>query len=357
MIGDPRDARARTVETTKAHENTRRSLSTSTRTLVMVLTLELECLTGAVGASPMHQPGERRPPLLLTRPYPHPRKPSMPPPPAEQGSGSDPQPATLILNKLPGSGYSMVPDGDALATAMSKGDWGTSTAAPSNGKPVAFDDLLMVFAQRGSAIIQARIGDLLDVKPRLPAILHGVQPEYSPHTTALLNHPLGTERENVAVRSLGINTKALHDQLSCECDLLMNSPIKDHPMVGAHSQYTRMVSLSIKPCTQPNCASPPPSASPLSTNRYPLLLVLAHHILEETSRINNKAFRNIGFHTMQVVSRRSGVNRRVRPRWSFVKPSTCSTSRISSRPPTASSGGRYAREMGTNHQYACLPPA
>ena len=54
MIRDPRDARARTVETTKAHEYTRRSLSTSTRTLVMVLTLELECLTGAVGASPMH---------------------------------------------------------------------------------------------------------------------------------------------------------------------------------------------------------------------------------------------------------------------------------------------------------------
>jgi hypothetical protein len=33
-------------------------------------------------------------------------------------------------------------------------------AAPSNGKQLDFDNLLMVFAQRGSAIIPARIGDL-----------------------------------------------------------------------------------------------------------------------------------------------------------------------------------------------------
>jgi hypothetical protein len=90
---------------------------------------------------------------------------------------------------------------------------------------------------------------------------------------------------------------------------------------------------------------PPPSepASPLSTNRHLLLLVLAHHLLEETSRINNKAFQNIGFHTMQVVSQRSGINRIVQPRWSFVKPSTCSTPRIPSRPSTTSSGGRYVQ--------------
>ncbi len=61
-----------------------------------------------------------------------------------------------------------------------------------------------------------------------------------------------------------------------------------------------------------------------------------------TPQTNSRAFRNIGFHTMQVVSRRSGVNRRVRPRWSFVKPSTCSTPRTPSRLPTVSSGGRYA---------------
>ena len=180
----------------------------------------------------------------------------------------------------------------------------------------------------------------------------------APHHSVVFP-PIRNRKRKRCRTSPGINTKALHDQLSRECDLLMNPPTQNHPMVGVHSQYTWTVSFSIKPSTQPNCASPPPSepASPLSTNRHLLLLVLAHHLLEETSRINNKAFRNIGFHTMQVVSRRSGVNRRVRPRWSFVKPSTCSTSRISSRPPTASSGGRYAREMGTNHQYACLPPA
>ena len=101
----------------------------------------------------------------------------------------------------------------------------------------------------------------------------------------------------------------------------------------------------MKPSTQPNYASPPSFApvSHLSTTRRPPLLVLLHHLLEETSRFNKKAFRNIGFHTMQVVCRRAGVNRIVRPRWSFVIPCTCSTPRTPSRPPTASSGGRYAR--------------
>ena len=45
--------------------------------LVMVLNLVLECLAGAVAASPVHQLGERRPPLPLTWPHPHPRKPSV----------------------------------------------------------------------------------------------------------------------------------------------------------------------------------------------------------------------------------------------------------------------------------------
>ena len=127
--------------------------------------------------------------------------------------------------------------------------------------------------------------------------------------------PIRNRKRKRCRTSPGINTKALHDQLSRECDLLMNPPTQNHPMVGVHSQYTWTVSFSIKPSTQPNCASPPPSepASPLSTNRHLLLLVLAHHLLEETSRINNKAFRNIGFHTMQVVSRRSGVNRIIPP--------------------------------------------
>ena len=71
--------------------------------LLIVLTLALECLTGAVAAPPMHQPWERRPPLPLTRPYPHPRRSSMPPP---QGSGPDLQPKTL--SKLPASGLNLV---------------------------------------------------------------------------------------------------------------------------------------------------------------------------------------------------------------------------------------------------------
>jgi hypothetical protein len=186
----------------------------------------------------------------------------------------------------------------------------------------------------------------LDEKLRLtPAFLHDARPGHLPRTTALLSHPLETIREKAAVRSLAFNTKALHDQLSRERALFLNPPIQDVPMVGAHCQYTWTASLPIKPSTQPNCASPPPSApvSPLSTNRLPSLLVLIHHLLEETSRFNNKAFCNIGFHTMQMVSRRLGVKRIVRPRWSFVTPCTCSTPRTPSRPPTASSGGRYAR--------------
>ena len=186
----------------------------------------------------------------------------------------------------------------------------------------------------------------LDVQPRLaPAFLHGVRPGALPRTIALLPHSLETVSEKVAVRRHAITTKVFCDQLSRERALPMNPPTQDYPMVGAHYQYSWAVSFPINPSTQPNFASPPSSApvSPLSTNRHLSLLVLVHHLLEETSRINNKAFRNIGFHTTQVVSRRLGVNRKIRPRWSFVKPCTCSTPRTPSRSPTASSGGRYAR--------------
>jgi hypothetical protein len=85
----------------------------------------------------------------------------MPPPPTEQGLDPDPRPAALKLNNLPRSGDSMVRDGNAIAAAMRKGEWGTSTAAPSDGKPLAFDDLRIVFAQHSAAIIPARIGDLI----------------------------------------------------------------------------------------------------------------------------------------------------------------------------------------------------
>jgi hypothetical protein len=106
-----------------------------------------------------------------------------------------------------------------------------------------------------------------------------------------------------------------------------------------------MVSLPIKPGTRPNWDSPPPFApvSHLNTTRLPPLLVLVHHLLEEISRFSNKAFRNIGFHTTQVVCRKVGVHRIVRPCWSFVTPCTCSTPHTPNRPPTAASGGRYAR--------------
>jgi hypothetical protein len=127
----------------------------------MALTLVLEGLTGAIGAPLMHQPVAWRPPLLMTRSCPHPRKPSMPPPPTGQGLDPDPRPAALKLNKLPRSGDSMVRDGNAIAAARRKGAWGTSTAAPSDGKPLAFEDLRIVFAQHGAAIIPARIGDLI----------------------------------------------------------------------------------------------------------------------------------------------------------------------------------------------------
>jgi len=195
----------------------------------------------------------------------------------------------------------------------------------------------------------------LDEKPRLTsAFLHGARPGHLPRTTALLSHPLETIREKVAVRSLAFNTKASHDQLSRKHALSLNPPIQDDPMVGAHCQYTWTARLPIKPSTQPNCASPPSSVpvSPLNTNRHLSLLVLVHHILEETSRTNNKAFRNIGFHTTQVVSRMLGVNRIIRPRWSFVKPCTCSTPRAGCRPPrvgAATPEGHVGLEGFTDH--------
>ena len=84
----------------------------------------------------------------------------MPSPTTLRGSGPDSQPATLMSGKLPASGDSLVSDGTALAAAMGKGAWPRLMMVPSKKGEVAFDDLLMVFAQRNATIVPARIGDL-----------------------------------------------------------------------------------------------------------------------------------------------------------------------------------------------------
>ena len=132
--------------------------------LVMVLNLVLECLAGAVVASPVHQLGERRPPLPLTWPHPHPRKSSMLSPTTPRRSGPDPQPETPMFSKLPASGDSLVSDGNALAAALGKGEWPRLTMTPTKEGNVTCDDILIVFAQRNSTIV----GDALSPEATTP---------------------------------------------------------------------------------------------------------------------------------------------------------------------------------------------
>jgi hypothetical protein len=178
-----------------------------------------------------------------------------------------------------------------------------------------------------------------------PGALLDVRPEYLSRTAAPLSQQLEKHRGKTVDSTPELNTNAPHDQLSRVRAFFLSPSIQDDPMLGLHYQHIWMVSFPIKPGTRPSWDSAPlfVPVSHLSITRFPPLLALVHHLLEEISRFSNKAFRNIGFHTMQVVCRRAGVNRMVRPRWSFVIPCTCSTPRIPSRPPTASSGGRYAR--------------
>ena len=261
----------------------------------MTLTLVLECLTGAVGASLMHQPVEWRSPLLMTRPCPHPRKPSMPPPPTEQGLDPDPRPAALKLNKLTRIGDSMVSDGNTIAAAMRKGEWGTSTAAPSNGNH--------------------------------PVGLTGAQ-----HYCTQLTHTRTTTKRHSPRARMGKlewTRKGLDNRHTRPTSLF--NKMRNHNL----SSRTHTTTLTTH-------EKPPPSEPLrfLSTNRILPLLALVHHLLEEAPRTNNRDFRNIAFHAMQVINRRSGVHRIVRPRWSFVKPSTCSTPGTPGQ--TVSSGGRCA---------------
>ena len=116
--------------------------------LVMVLKLVLECLAGAVAASPVHQLGERRPPLPLTWPHPHPRKPSVlsPTTPADIRQMNElfnTQPRAPRFGKLPASGDSLVSDGNALAAALGKNEWPRLTTTPTKEGDVACDDILM----------------------------------------------------------------------------------------------------------------------------------------------------------------------------------------------------------------------